>query len=302
MGAAPTLADLAEIWRFDLESRGRSPRTIRSYLETSDQFIAWSEDNNVDTTAIEIHPAHIRGYVAWVVQTRSTSTARLRFRSLQQLFRFLVEEGNLPESPMARLRAPAADEKVVPVIPDEDLRKLIRTTRGDSFNDRRDRALILFLLDTGARIGEALSIRTDDVQLKGNAAVLVTGKGSRERWLPIGGEVGKAIGQYEIIRRGHEHADREEFWISDRGRLTDSGVRQMLERRCERAGVPRVTPHQFRHSFAHAFLADGGNETDLMRLAGWSSRQMVSRYAASAGAERARDAHREHSPVRRLLR
>ncbi len=66
------------------------------------------------------------------------------------------------------------------------------------------------------------------------------------------------------------------------------------------AGLPPIHPHQFRHGFAHAFLAAGGQETDLMRLAGWSSRAMLQRYGAAAADERARDAYRKLSPMDRL--
>jgi integrase len=78
--------------------------------------------------------------------------------------------------------------------------------------------------------------------------------------------------------------------------MTTSGIGQMLTRRGAQAGVDHVHPHRFRHTFASGWLSGGGNEGDLMQLAGWKSRDMLDRYGASAAAARARDAHKRMSP------
>lgn len=90
------------------------------------------------------------------------------------------------------------------------------------------------------------------------------------------------------------------MWLGRNGPLTSSGIAQILDRRAQQAGIDHLNPHRFRHTFAHQWMAAGGQESDLMLIAGWTSPEMVRRYGRSAAADRAREAQRRLSPVDRL--
>ena len=141
----------------------------------------------------------------------------------------------------------------------------------------------------------------DDLDLRART-LLILAKGRRERILPFGARTARAIDRYLRIRGRQKYASASPLWLSGKdGRgLSANAVHQMLKRRGRDAGVPGLHAHMFRHGFADAWLRAGGSEGDLMELAGWRSRQMLTRYASANRAERAREAYQRLSPMDRL--
>jgi site-specific recombinase XerD len=296
--AESELALLIIDWQISLEARDLSPATIESYTEAATLLDRSLVDNGI-TDLRDIDRRAIENFIIDQRKKVSPASVLTRFRSIRVLFNWLTNDlEEFEVSPMAKMKEPKAEDRPPDVPSDEDVHRLINSIKGKTFNDRRDLALLRFLFDTGARIGEVVSLKLEDIDVRERVAT-VYGKGRKVRNVFFGSKTASALVAYQRERRKHRYAELDELFIGQRGKISYFAAYRIVNGRARDVGF-ELHPHQTRHWFAHTWLNGGNHEGDLKAIGGWSSSAVMQRYGRSAAAARAREAHRRASPGDKL--
>lgn len=311
MGTTEANAALLESWELDLRSpiragaKPKRPRTIRLYVEEAQRFAAWLVEHHRPTDAVGDLEAVQRVDVgAWIADLRaqglSQSTVRSRWIALRNLYGWAHAEDVLPANPMANVNVPRADIPDANVLSDDSIKALLKACQGTTFYDRRDMALIRFMIATGLRVSEVCAVEVGDIDLLTRLVVVTDGKGGKARVSRFDPTTASAIDRYKRARGRHRYAGRPELWLGHRGPLSRKGIPPVLEKRAALAGIGHLHPHMTRHTWAHRLKAGGAADENMMRLGGWSDASSMRRYGSQLATERALAAYDEHSPLNGL--
>lgn len=231
--------------------------------------------------------------------------------TLSSFWNWAAESGVCQEHVLRSIKPPKPEKRVVaPLEQEEVIAMLASISNGKSLeygrpgkhscrntlsevNALRDKAILLFLLDTGTRASELCNARIRDIGIIG---VNVFGKGAKERVVPLSDSTRSAVGAYIATRKAKP--DDYIFVTMRKSHLTRDALRQIIERIARRAGVAKAHPHKFRHTFAINFLRNGGDAFALQAILGHETLDMVKRYLAIAKTDIQR-AHAKASPVMR---
>ena len=195
----PTLSSLAPSFRRSLQARNCSPRTVEVYTTALRLCTEYLGSEGHSTVATQVTKRDLEGWIASLTDHYRPSSVSLYYRSLQPFWKWCVDEEEVTASPMARLKPPIVPEIPIPVLTPTDVSLLMGTVDGRTFLDRRDRAILSLLLDTGMRRSEVAGLRTDDIDLL-DATAVVLGKGRRPRVVPFGRRTTQAIDRYLRVR------------------------------------------------------------------------------------------------------
>lgn len=214
----------------------------------------------------------------------AASSAGRAVVAVRGLHAFAAAAGMAGDDPARFVRPPAAPKRLPKAISVPDVERLIAASAAGPAA-LRDRALLELLYGTGARISEAVGLDVDDLQLSGDsrsaqmpAAVRLSGKGGRQRLVPVGSYAREAVEAYLIRARpalaaasGRARAATALFLNARGGRLTRQGAWGVLRNAAARAGLEEVSPHVLRHSFATHLLDGGADVRVVQELLGHAS-------------------------------
>ncbi|TAK00533.1 MAG: integrase [Chloroflexota bacterium] len=292
-----------------IRAENLSPATIVTYMQSVARLAEFLAAKGMPTDVANIRREHLEAFLEDLLARFSPATARNRYSGLRAFFRWLADEGEISESPMTRMRQPRQPERLAPVLADDAIRRLLAAAREGArdatFADRRDAAIIRLFLATGARLAELADLRYEPAHPErhdvGDRVIRIRqGKNRRERLSDIGLKGDRALDRYLRSRAKHPQAGLPWLWLGPKGRLTATGIAQMIKRRGREAGIPNLHPHLLRHRAAHGYFSAGYLEADVMQLMGWKSRDMLRRYAAGAAQDRALAAARRFNPADEL--
>ena len=246
--------------------RGLSANTIIAYRRDLDQYLGFVEGAEPDQDAVEGYLRHMRG------RELASSTVGRKLAAIKGLHRFLVIEGMRSEDPTLLLESPRRPDPLPKALTVEEAIGLLETPDVSTVKGRRDSALLEFLYGTGARVSEAVGLDLGKIDLE-DRVVIVTGKGSKQRMVPLGSLAVAAIRLWLPDRMNlvHQAQRGDPLFLNLRGRrLSRQGMFEVVRANARKAGIPdeKVSPHVLRHSAATHMVEAGADLRSVQELLG----------------------------------
>lgn len=261
--------------------------TLDFYNFTAGFFLSWIEQRNVNAPE-EVTARHVREYLATLIQRgRKDTTVWGHARAIKTMLRFWLNEGYIGAAVVFDL--PKKALRRLPVLTAEQVQELIKVC------NVRDRALVLFMVDSGLRRAEVCNVNWEDIDFTSGLVRVKQGKGRKDRSAVIGGRTRRALLAY---RKTQTERSGAVFTSKQGQRLTGYGTQSIFRRLRKKTGIV-VTAHALRRTFVILSLRAGMSVLHLKALLGHADFAMVEKYAQLEDIDLAEE-HAGHSPVDRL--
>lgn len=260
--------------------KGASKNTVSNYRRDINRYVEWLAESGI-TDLRQVTRAHVENYLVFLRESLAQSSASRALIVARGLHKFALGEGMIEEDVAAEVSPPKRAQSLPETLSVHDVEALLNAIPTDEFAtpiDIRDRALLEMLYGTGARISEVISLSVDDVTGEGPASVrdilLLSGKGDKQRLVPLGSHAVTAVENYlvrarPVLATGASHA----LFLNTRGKaLSRQSAWAAIKTAAQRAHLStKISPHTLRHSFATHLLEGGADVRTVQELLGHSS-------------------------------
>jgi integrase/recombinase XerD len=279
-------------------AKGRSRATIEAYRRDLVALAAWMDERSIELSALT--ETELESYFnAGRTAKRAPSTVARAVASVRGWLAYLTDEGQLASDPSIRLKGGRRGRTLPKPLDEDELARMIDAVTPTTPSNRRDRALLELLYGTGARVSEIVNLDLSDVDFDEDL-ILLMGKGSKQRLVPMGVALRRALVDYLGSGGRGELAGSARttkvFLNTRSGPLTRQGVDLIIRKRALSAGVERsrVSAHVFRHSCATHMLAHGADIRVVQELLGHVSIATTQLYTAVSVKTLQREYHDAH--------
>ncbi len=280
--------------------KGASPETIRAYRKDLEQLEAFVHGKDLCSLTL----AEVRLFLAQVAKRRAKSTLARKVACLRSFFKFLKRRGHPIDQRLLYLKGPKLGRDLPRVLSVDEAFALVEKPFGQGFKGLRDRAILELLYGAGLRVSELCGLDLPDLSLE-IMVVRVRGKGRKERLAPFGKKAKQALLDYlsareELLKQRGQQT--EALFLNFRGtRLTPRSVHRLIKHYALLLGLPRVSPHTLRHSFATHLLESGADLRAIQEMLGHARLSTTQRYTHLDFAHLARIYDQSHPRARKPL-
>lgn len=251
--------------------RGLASNTLESYgrdLRQYSQYLQVDTEANLDS----VSRSTIVNYLLYLqTQGKATATVARRLAALKAFYQFLMREKMINSDPTANLESPKLEKRLPKVLTVTEVERLLAQAKAGDPSGMRDRAMLELLYATGLRVSELVDLNVKDVNLE-TGYIRCTGKGSKERIVPLGSLAILSCREYVTSGRAKLVKNREELslFVNHHGhRLTRQGFWKIVKRYADDAKIEKdITPHTLRHSFATHLLENGADLRSVQEMLG----------------------------------
>ena len=254
--------------------RGLSINSIKSYEYDIVQFKNFIVENKIDESPKKCSKSTVKRYLYKNLSNKKTRSQARSISALKGFFNYLLFEGKINSSPLNDIESPKIENKLPEVLTEDEIKRLISSVKIDSEFGQRNKAIIEVLYGTGIRVSELTELKMSNIFFNENI-VKVTGKGNRERFVPLGKiasiEIKKYLNDREKLKVDSKFSDI--LFLNRYGRqLTRSMIFKVINDSSKNAGIDKkISPHTLRHSYATHLLKNGADLRTIQLILGHES-------------------------------